>query len=207
MDLPSVFHLHYHVPDVEYAASVLSSHGIEPNRRFGSVDGESVSLSADETPPESFTLRLQTNRGGVADVTLTPGPRLEFDHVGVVVEDVSAAVDRATERAWSVTENERRTFLITPWGFRLELQRATSDVVSALGSPEDCRFTEAILGVPTELRDDISRTIRAVVGDVQNLRVAPVRGSTSAVREAILDGDNVETPRFEMASLTAEETV
>ncbi|KAB1196736.1 MULTISPECIES: VOC family protein [Haloferax] len=207
MDVPYVFHLHYHVPDVDYAASVLSAHGIEPAERFGSVDGESLALSAADTPPEPFRLRLQTNRGGVADVTLTPGPRLDFDHFGVVVEDASAVVERARERDWSVTENERRSFLLTPWGFRIELQTPESDVLSELESPADCRFTEVTLAVPVEARDAVSRTLQAVLGDVQNLRVSPVRGPDPGVREALLDGARVETSHFEMASLTADETV
>ncbi|WP_411968248.1 hypothetical protein [Haloferax sp. YSSS75] len=204
MERPCLFHLHYHVPDVEYAAAALSAYGIEPVARFGTADGESVSLAADETPPDGFTLRLQTNRGGTADVTLTPGPRLAFDHFGVVVDDVSAVVERARQRDWGVTENERRTFLVTPWGFRIELQQATSDLVSELGDPADCRFTEVILAAPVEARDSISRTIRDVVGDVTNFRVAPVRASTAAVREAFVDGARVENPRFERGVLAEE---
>ena len=206
MERPAVFHLHYHVPDVDYAASVLSSHGIEPVARFGTVDGESVSVAADETPPEGFRLRLQTNRGGMADVTLTPAPRLAFDHFGVVVDDESAVVERARQRDWSVTENERRTFLVTPWGFRIELQTADSDVLSELGPASACRFSEVTLAVPVEARDEIGRTTRSVVGDVRNLRVSPVRGSRPAVREALLDGECVETRRFEMAALAATDS-
>lgn len=205
MDRPFVFHLHYHVPDVEFAASRLSAHGIEPTTRFGSVHGESLAVPADEPAPDSFTLRLQTNRGGVADVTLTPAPRLAFDHVGVVVDDVSAVVERARGRDWPVTQNERRTFLATPWGFRIELQSPESDLVSELGPASDCRFAEVSLAVPVEARDRVSRGIRSVVGDVRNLRIAPVRGSDSAVREALLAGARVEDPRFEMASLIETE--
>ncbi|KTG15868.1 glyoxalase/bleomycin resistance/dioxygenase family protein [Haloferax profundi] len=206
MGLPSVFHLHYHVPDVDYAASLLSTHGITPTARFGSVDGESVALAPEEDTPPGFTCRLQTNRGGFVDVTLTPAPRLDFDHFGIVVDDVAGVVERARERGWSVTENERRTFLVTPWGFRVELQAADSDVVAELGPSSDCRFTNVSLAVPVEARDDISRGLGAVLGDVHNLRVVPVRGPKAAVREARVDGDRVEQQQFEMASLVPRET-
>ncbi|KAB1194741.1 hypothetical protein GJR96_15320 [Haloferax sp. MBLA0076] len=206
MDLPSIFHLHYHVPDVDFAASLLSAHGITPTARFGSVDGESVALAPEEDTPPEFTRRLQTNRGGFADVTLTPAPRLDFDHFGVVVDEVSDVVERAREHGWSVTENERRTFLVTPWGFRVELQAADSDVVGELGPASDCQFTNVSLAVPVEARDDISRGLHAVLGDVHNLRVVPVRGPKAAVREARVEGEHVEQSRFEMASLAANET-
>ncbi|ELZ85636.1 hypothetical protein C453_07463 [Haloferax elongans ATCC BAA-1513] len=201
MNLPEVFHLHYHVPDVDAAATALSSCGITPVARFGSVEGESVALAPEEDEPSGFRLRLQTNRGGTADVTLTPGPKLAFDHFGVVVEDVSAVVERATARDWSVTENERRTFLVTPWGFRIELQSPDSDLVSELGDPDDCHFREVSLSVPSEARERIDRTIRAVVGDVSNLRVVPLAGSQPAVTEASLAGANVEEQQFEMCVL------
>ncbi|KAB1188893.1 MULTISPECIES: hypothetical protein [Haloferax] len=202
MERPSVFHLHYHVPDVDYAASVLVAHGIVPSRRFGSLDGESVSFAPDETAPPEFSRRLQTNRGGMADVTLTPAPRLDFDHFGVVVENVSTVVERAREREWTVTENDRRTFLVTPWGFRVELQAAESDVIAELGPATDCQFTDVTLAVPVEAREQIDRGLRAVLGNVANLRITPVRGPTPAVREALLDGERVENPRFVMDSLS-----
>ena len=207
MELPHVFHLHYHVPNVDYASSILRTHGITPAARFGSRGDESVSLSPDEPVPADFRLRLQTNRGGTADVTLTPAPRVDFDHFGVVVADVSTVVGRASDRGWSVTENERRTFLVTPWGFRVELQGTDSDVVAELGSPTDCQFSGVTLAVPVEVREHVSRTLRAVVGDVSNLRVVPVRGTSVGVREARLDGDDVETSRFEMSSLVDREAV
>lgn len=198
---PWVFHLHYQTPHVSYAASVLAAHGITPTAQFGTVSGESVSLFPNETPPEDFTLRLQTNRGGTADVTLAPGPRLAFDHFGVVVEDVSEVVERAAEHGWNVVENERRTFLTTPWGFRIELQDAESEVVSELGDRDTCSFTEISLSVPVEVRETVERGIRAIVGDISNLRIAPVRGPKPAVREAFLSGSLVDNPHFEMARL------
>ncbi|AFK18759.1 glyoxalase/bleomycin resistance/dioxygenase family protein [Haloferax mediterranei ATCC 33500] len=204
MDASTLFHLHYHVPDVEYAATVLSSFGITPAARFGSVDGESVALEPDENAPRDFRLRLQTNRGGTADVTLTPAPRLAFDHFGVIVDDIAAVVERAEARDWSVTENERRTFLVTPWGFRIELQSPDSDLVSELGDATDCHFREVSLVVPVEARDQIDRAIRTVVGDVSNLRVVPVRESTPAVTGALLGGSEVETQRFDMRSLVED---
>ncbi|MFC7204082.1 hypothetical protein ACFQJC_11190 [Haloferax namakaokahaiae] len=198
---PSVFHLHYQTPDVAHASAVLAEHGITPSAQFGALAGDSVSLTPGETPPEGFKLRLQTNRGGAADVTLAPGPDVKFDHFGVVVEDVAAVVERAEERDWAVVENERRTFLTTPWRFRIELQAADSDVIDELGDRDECELSEVSLGVPVEARETVEREIRAVVGDVSNLRVVPVRGPDPAVREALLSGSNVRNPHFQMAAL------
>ncbi|WP_410765152.1 VOC family protein [Haloferax sp. DFSO60] len=199
--VPSVFHLHYQTPDIEHATATLADHGITPNAKFGSADGESVSLSPDETPPDEFKLRLQTNRGGSADVTLAPGPRVKFDHFGVVVEDVAAVVERAEAHEWPVVQNERRTFLTTPWRFRIELQAADSDVVAELGDRSDCELSEVLLAVPVEARDTVDREIRAVVGDVSNLRVVPARGPEAGVRQAFLSGTNVEDPHLQMSAL------
>ncbi|RDZ65205.1 hypothetical protein C5B90_02210 [Haloferax sp. Atlit-12N] len=205
MNSPTVFHLHYHVPDIDHATSVLSSHGIAPVARFGTAAGESVALAADDDAPDDFRLRLQTNRSGMADVTLTPGPRLSFDHLGVVVADVSAVVERATARDWPVTENERRTFLVTPWGFRIELQSPDSDLLSELGSADDCRFESVSLVVADEIREAVDTGIRSVVGEVATLRVRGGPHDDPAVREATLAGRVCDNAHFEMASLAPTE--
>ncbi|ELZ91531.1 hypothetical protein C440_14494 [Haloferax mucosum ATCC BAA-1512] len=207
MHAPEIFHLHYHVPDVDTAATALELHGIDPVARFGSVDGDSRALSPADAVPDGFRLRLQTNRGGAVDVTLTPGPHVAFDHLGVVVADLPAVVSRATERGWSVTENERRTFLVTPWEFRIELQSADSDVVSELGPADDCRFESVSLVVADDIREAVETGIRAVVGEVSTLRVRSSPNADPAVREATLTGRRVEDPHFEMSSLGSEPSV
>lgn len=94
------FHLHYHVPDVEYAEQVLTDIGLPLRARFGTVDGEMVAVEAGEQSPDGFRFRLQDAQRGYANVTLTSGKEVQFDHFGVVTSsarrfasDVSFRVD------------------------------------------------------------------------------------------------------------------
>lgn len=145
MTAPSLFHLHFNTPDVAGAADRLDRAGVPLERRFGSVRGEGASLGPDEAAPEGFRLKLQVHQRGAVNVTLAPGRRPRFDHLGLSVENAEDVIDRAESRGWSVRSNDRRTFVMTPWGFRVELHRSTADVVTELGEPEEARLEDVTL--------------------------------------------------------------
>lgn len=185
-DTPALFHLHFAVPDVPEAERTLADLGLPPYRRFGRVDGESVALDADDPVPDGFRLRLQNAQRGAVNVTLAPGSRLQFDHFGVAVSDLEAVVERAEAAGWSTRDSGgRRTFLTTPWRFRVEIVGETSAVARDLGSTETARLDRVELAVsePEPARTELE----AVLGDLPTLRV--VEG----------DGGHAGVPRFRLA--------
>lgn len=190
MTLPGtrLFHLHYHVPDVEYAERVLAENGLPLHAKFGSVDDEMVALQPDEDPPDGFRLRLQDSQRGYANVTLTSGKDVRFDHLGLVTSEFESIVRRAEDADWTVRGiDDPRTFLVTPWRFRIEVHPEDGRVVDSLGSWNDCRFGEAVLAVPEP--EAVRDGIRSVVGRIHGLAVRERRHDRPHVPRATLTGD------------------
>lgn len=165
-----LFHLHYHVPDIGYAEQVLADHGLPLHARYGSVDDEPISLAPGETAPDDFEFKLQDSQRGYANVTLTPGKDVRFDHFGLVSPAFDAIVQRAESAGWEVQGvDSPRTFLITPWGFRIELHPVDGIVVGSLGSREECRFGTLTLAVQNP--DEVEEVLQEVVGTVSEVAI------------------------------------
>lgn len=178
-----LFHLHFNTPDVSHAENELEAVGLPPYRRFGRVDGEFHALDAADSIPDAFRLRLQNAQRGYVNVTIAPGRRPHFDHLGLCTSEFDAMCDRAEATGWSVRDRDgRRTFVMTPWEFRVELHPDGSDVEDDLGSWNEARFELVDLTVPEANGTDAFQT---VFGDVPGLRIR--------------QGDDVHVPRFELA--------
>ncbi|MFH5798951.1 hypothetical protein [Haladaptatus sp. CMAA 1911] len=190
-----LFHLHFNTPDVSHAETELAANGLPPYRRFGRGDGEFHALDASDPVPDGFRLRLQNAQRGYVNVTIAPGRRPHFDHLGLCTSDFEAICNRADDAGWSVRDRDgRRTFVMTPWRFRVELHPDGSDVEADLGSWEELRFERVELDVPDSDAED---EFRSVFGDVPEL----------VFQHA--DDDDVHVPRFELSgsSFPAGKTV
>ncbi|MFC7230824.1 VOC family protein [Saliphagus sp. GCM10025308] len=171
MPQSTLFHLHFNTPSVGEAESRLERAGLPLNQRFGSVRGEGVSLGPTDEIPEGFRFKLQVHQRGGVNVTLAPGRRPHFDHLGLIVPDFEAALERAESRGWSVRRNERRTFVMTPWEFRVEVHPPDGEGVAELGDVSECRLEETVLRL---LEADAARAALAdVFGDIPALRIEP----------------------------------
>lgn len=188
-----LFHVHYQVPDLRHAEAVLEAGGLAPHRRYGHIGGTSRSLRADEPTPEGFRLRLQDAQCGSANVTIAPGPRLEFDHVGVVTTEFDAILARARDREWYVNEDDHRTFLHAPWEFRVEIQSNDGAVASSLGPESAGRFASVVLAVPRP--EPVRAGLDAVLGDVPSFSVERSRSDRPTVTRMTLAGDAVPADR------------
>ncbi|WP_423744940.1 hypothetical protein V5735_02620 (plasmid) [Haladaptatus sp. SPP-AMP-3] len=181
-----LFHLHFNTPDVSHAETELDAHGLPPYQRFGQVGGEFHALDASDPVPDGFRLRLQNAQRGYVNVTIAPGRRAHFDHLGLCTSDFDAICDRADEAGWSVRDRDgRRTFVMTPWGFRVELHRDGSDVEADLGSWDDARFERVELAVSDP---DVEDEFRVVFGEIPGL----------VFRQDTDDDEGVHVPRFEL---------
>lgn len=172
MDMPDtrLFHLHYHVPDVEYAEQVLADNGLPLRARFGSVDGETVAVEPGEEPPEGFRLRLQDAQRGYASVTLTRGKHVQFDHLGIVTSAFDVIIERAKKADWTVQGVDGpRTFLIPPWGFRIEVHPEDGRIATTLGSWEESRFENVVLTVPSP--SEVEDGLQSVLGHISGVSI------------------------------------
>lgn len=145
---PTLFHLHFNTPHVARAADRLNQAGIPLQQRFGSIRGDSASLAPEDERPDEFRLKLQAHQYGAVNITLAPGQRPHFDHFGLIVEDAENVLERAESRDWSVRSNERRTFIMTPWQFRIELHPETAEAVTGLDSSDRARLEDVTLCLP-----------------------------------------------------------
>ncbi|GAA0197826.1 hypothetical protein ACFFQF_14700 [Haladaptatus pallidirubidus] len=186
-----LFHLHFNTPDVSGAENRLAVRGLPLYRRFGRVDGEFRALEADDPVPDEFRLRLQDAERGYANVTLAPGRRPHFDHLGLCTSEFDAICDRAEDAGWSVRDRDgRRTFVMTPWEFRVELHPDGSEVEIDLGSWDDAHFGTVELVIPNDNEDEnnedetAAHEFAAVFGDVPGLEIRA--------------GEDVWVPRFRL---------
>lgn len=169
MTHPVLFHLHFNTPNVDRAANRLVQTGVPLQRRFGSVRGDSISLNPKERTPDEFRLKLQVHQYGAVNITLAPGQRPRFDHIGLCIERTEKALKSAASYDWSVRSNERRTFVMTPWNFRVEIHPLTANVVTDLGTPDEAHLEEVILRLPDAIaaRDAFSE----IFGTIPELRI------------------------------------
>ncbi|WP_458208061.1 VOC family protein [Haladaptatus sp. NG-SE-30] len=196
MQFPTrLFHLHFNTPDVSGAETRLTDQGVPLYRRFGRVDGEFRVLEADDPVPENFRLRLQNAQRGYVNITLAPGRKPHFDHLGLCTTEFDAICDRADDAGWSVRDRDgRRTFIMTPWRFRVELHPDGNDVEADLGSWDEAHFERVELMIPdTATNPSVKREFESVFSTVPGLD--------------ILQDDEVRVPRFRLAgSAFADET-
>ncbi|SFL22288.1 hypothetical protein SAMN04487950_2892 [Halogranum rubrum] len=168
-----LFHLHYNTPDVDSLETALADTGIPLARRFGWDDGEFTSLAPDDPIPEAWKLRLETLQTGAVNLTLAPGRQFRFDHLGVVTSAFDAVVSRVRRTDdWSIRDADgRRPFVMTPWGFRVELHPEDGDVPAELGSWDVARLTETRLVVPNDEVQSVRCGLQSVFGGVSGLVV------------------------------------
>ncbi|MFD1512111.1 hypothetical protein [Halomarina rubra] len=189
-----LFHLHVNTPDVAALESWLDSLGVPLRQRFGILDGESVALAPGEDAPDGWRLRLQSHRVGAVDVTLAPGQRRRFDHLGVVTNAFDDVVVRVEATGWSVRDPDgRRPFVMTPWTFRVEVHRADSDVARSIGPREDARLERVEVLVPEDEAESVRSGLPTVFGELPALAVSGGDVERATLGGFTLAGDRVET--------------
>ncbi|MEL3971077.1 hypothetical protein AAEO50_02200 [Rossellomorea oryzaecorticis] len=130
-----LFHYHYWTHKVKEMEHFYQQLGFQTVLRVGRLDGEMQTfnppLTWDDFKGKEIAFRIIEMVKGQTNVTFGQGKRDRFDHIGVLVneDEYRRVVGRAAELDWAVNEGERRTFIATPWKFRIELQRR-SDVVA-----------------------------------------------------------------------------
>ncbi|MFC7165522.1 hypothetical protein [Halospeciosus flavus] len=128
-------------------------------------------------------------------MTLAPGRRPHFDHLGLLVSDRDAVLARARDRGWSVRTDERRPFVMTPWGFRVEVHDADSPAVQDLGSADEARIETVALHVRNP--DVVRESLEVVFGCIPALELVegagPWVGAVELGGRAAPDGMEVET--------------
>ncbi|WP_433746430.1 VOC family protein [Falsibacillus pallidus] len=123
-----LFHYHFWTPHLEETEEFYVQAGFQVHQRIGRYNGEFQSfdppLTWNDFRDKSVLFRIIELRKGSVNITFGYGKRPVFDHIGFLVseEEKNGIIKRAGELNWSHRSNERRTFIETPYGFKIELQ-------------------------------------------------------------------------------------
>jgi len=131
-----LFHYHWWTDKVEKMEAWYRGIGFETRQRIGRANGEmrefNPPLEWDEFRQENVQFRIIEMLQGQVNITFGQGKRDWFDHIGFLVDDLEhdEVLKNAALLGWRIDEGERRTFISTPWRFRVELQRRKEAVRS-----------------------------------------------------------------------------
>ncbi|WP_139207370.1 hypothetical protein [Halobacillus dabanensis] len=109
--------------------------GFETKLRVGKYNGEMQAfdppLEWEDFRDREIIFRIVEVVKGQTNITFGHGNRGIFDHIGVLVNETEyrQIIDKAKKEKLRINEGDRRTFISTPWKFRIELQRR-KDVVT-----------------------------------------------------------------------------
>ncbi|WP_102027830.1 hypothetical protein [Salirhabdus sp. Marseille-P4669] len=123
-----LFHYHFWTPNVEETEKFYIENGFRVTQRVGKKDGEFQSfdppLNWEDFRGLDITFRIIEVRKGAINITFGYGKKVMFDHIGFLVtrKEHDDICKSAKSLKWNVHSNDRRTFIGTPYNFRIELQ-------------------------------------------------------------------------------------
>ncbi|WP_181349672.1 hypothetical protein [Thalassobacillus sp. CUG 92003] len=185
-----LFHYHYWTPYVEETEKFYHDIGFTVSQRIGKLDGEyqafNPPLQWENFRESAITFRIIEMKKGAVNVTFGLGKRPMFDHIGFLTteEDHDRICGNAEALKWKVNRGERRTFIATPYQFRIELQ-THGDVIESRRGEEASIQHMAIAA----LRDGLEADLQFLFGQQalgitsvrnQGVRIQSIRGVVTA---------------------------
>jgi hypothetical protein len=110
-----------------------------------------------------------------------------FDHIGFLVSEKAKGriCENAEKMNWEVDSGERRTFITTPYHFRIELQTNT-DVIDAMdddGKIMTLKLTAKMEGLERDFSHLFTKPVTSVISEVGNevtMKEAVIKGFLSS---------------------------
>lgn len=132
-----LFHYHFWTPNLEETEKFYVDNGFRIVQRIGKSNGDFQTVNPplmwDDFREKKIVFRIIEVRKGAVNITFGFGKTIKFDHIGFLVsEDEKGKIcENAKKMKWEVDRGERRTFITTPYDFRIELQ-ANPDVIDSV---------------------------------------------------------------------------
>ena len=186
-----LFHYHFWTPYVEETERFYIEHGFRITQRIGKFQGDYQSfnppLNWDDFRDKDITFRIIEARKGAINITFGFGKKVMFDHIGFLVNanEHDEICNRAREMNLNVNSNDRRTFIGTPYGFRIELQK-NMDAIDELS--DVARIVELELSVQSE---ELEKKLFQLLNN-QIANVHTVKGNMVTINKAVMKGVPVE---------------
>jgi hypothetical protein len=179
-----LFHYHFWTPNVEETEKFYEDHGFRIVQRIGKYQGEfqnfNPPLKWEDFREKKVMFRIIEARKGSINITFGYGKKPMFDHIGFLIseKEQEAIFKNAEKMNWKVDHGERRTFLSTPYEFRIELQ-THNDLIDSM--------EDRIEGLTVETKKE------GLEDDILNLLGNPVKeihtiiGNTVTIRDAVME--------------------
>ncbi|MBC6973158.1 hypothetical protein H9I32_12455 [Bacillus sp. Xin] len=169
-----LFHYHFWTPHLEEMENFYKKCGFRISTRIGKYNGEfqqfDPPLTWDDFRDKQILFRIIEARKGKINITFGYGKKVSFDHIGFLVskEECETICKQAEKLHWKVDVGERRTFILTPYGFRIELQTHL-DVIDYGGSIDELQ--KVIMATKqTGLERDLSFLFRKEINSIETVR-------------------------------------
>lgn len=135
---------------------------------------------------KKIIFRIIEVRKGLVNITFGYGKKIMFDHIGFFVskEDQNEICKNANELNWKVDRGERRTFITTPYDFRIELQSFNDAIDSITDNTkiEELNLNVKLKGLEKDLSFLFSNSVNNVISEVNNevtIKKAVIKGFPS----------------------------
>ncbi|WP_264740569.1 hypothetical protein [Cytobacillus firmus] len=180
-----LFHYHFWTPHLEETERFYVNNGFRIYQRIGKYQGDFQNFDPplvwDDFREKKILFRIIEARKGTINITFGYGKKIIFDHIGFWVPEKKQELicQNADNMNWTVDRGERRTFITTPYSFRIEIQ-TNKDIVDSMN--DNIKIEELRLETKkTGLEDDLSFLFGKPVSSIKS-----VIGETVTIREAVI---------------------
>lgn len=182
-----LFHYHFWTPYIEETERFYVENDFRIFQRIGKYQGDFQNfdppLNWDDFRKKDILFRIIEARKGTINITFGYGKKIIFDHIGFLVSETAQEVicKNADKLNWSVDKGERRTFITTPYNFRIELQ-TNKDIVDSIIDNikiKELKLETKIEGLENDLFSLFGKpvdTIKSVIGETVTIREAVIKG-------------------------------
>ena len=185
-----LFHYHFWTPFLEETEKFYVENGFRITQRIGKYEGDfhefNPPMQWDDFREKNILFRIIEVRKGQVNITFGYGKKVTFDHIGflVSINEQNKICANAEKLNWVVARGDRRTFITTPYKFRVELQ-TNSNVVDDINDPFqilELKLETIKKGLENDLSilfDHPINEITSVVGDRVTIKKATINSTSS----------------------------
>lgn len=187
-----LFHYHFWTPFVEETEEFYKANGFYVSQRIGRYHDDFQSFNPPQTwenfRDKNILFRIIEMKKGAINITFGFGKKVKFDHIGFLLSDNDnrKIIDSAKQMHLNVQINERRTFIGTPYGFRIELQTHHNAVES-----EDSSTKIKELEISTASKDFPQFFIKLFNKDTPE--IVPILGGKTTIIRAVMNNINLRS--------------
>ncbi|OIK11785.1 hypothetical protein [Bacillus sp. MUM 13] len=182
-----LFHYHFWTPYVEETEAFYANNGFRISQRIGKYEGDfqtfNPPLTWDDFREKKILFRIIEARKGSINITFGYGKKIMFDHIGFLVSDneQNLICQNAEKMAWEVNRGERRSFIATPYGFRVELQVNTDTVDDLMANIKikELKLGTRMEGLEVDLSNLFGKPVENIISEF---------GHTVTIKEAVFEG-------------------